>query len=87
MGGLKKKYNNEELRLKKYVVSCYLRFQMMDDISVDVKSHKLQKIAHKIIREVMTLDKQFQIVVIIDKLSPLWKNFKNTLNTKLMNSP
>ncbi|KAA0054294.1 retrotransposon protein, putative, Ty1-copia sub-class [Cucumis melo var. makuwa] len=30
----------------------------------------------------MPLDDQFQVVVIIDKLSPLWKNFKNTLRHK-----
>jgi len=42
----------------------------------------LQKIAHEIISEGMPLDDQFQVAVIIDKLPPLWKDFKNTLRHK-----
>ena len=30
----------------------------------------------------MTLDDQFQVAVIIEKLPPLWKDFKNTLRPK-----
>ena len=32
----------------------------------------------------MPLDDQFQVAVIIDKLLPLWKDFKNTLGHKTM---
>lgn len=31
----------------------------------------------------MSLDAQFQIAVIIDKLAPLWKDYKNTLRQKI----
>ncbi|KAM7490761.1 hypothetical protein LguiA_033682 [Lonicera macranthoides] len=30
----------------------------------------------------MPLDEQFQVVVMIDKLTPSWKEFKNTLRHK-----
>ncbi|KAB2631275.1 hypothetical protein D8674_008794 [Pyrus ussuriensis x Pyrus communis] len=38
--------------------------------------------SHEIISEGMVLDDQFQVAVIIDKLPPTWKNFKNSLRHK-----
>ncbi|KAK2391773.1 CBL-interacting serine/threonine-protein kinase [Trifolium repens] len=79
---LKKKYDTEEAGVKKYAVSRYLKYQMVDERSVEAQSHELQKIAHEIITEGMPLDEQFQIAVMIDKLPPGWKNFKNQLRHK-----
>ncbi|GAU50608.1 hypothetical protein TSUD_410180 [Trifolium subterraneum] len=79
---LSKKYDTEEAGAKKYVVSRYLKYQMVDERLVEVQSHELQKIAHEIITEGMPLHEQFQISVIIDKLPPSWKNFKNQLRHK-----
>ncbi|XP_038902475.1 uncharacterized protein LOC120089128 [Benincasa hispida] len=79
---LQKKYDTMEAGSKKYDVSCYLKFQMMDDKYVEAQSHKLQKIAYEIITEGMPLDEQFQVAIIIDKLPHLWKDFKNTLRYK-----
>jgi hypothetical protein len=55
---------------------------MVDERSVEAQSHEIQKIAHEIITEGMPLDDQFQIAVIIDKLPPRWKDFKNQLRHK-----
>ncbi|KAE9620733.1 putative RNA-directed DNA polymerase [Lupinus albus] len=79
---LKKKYDTEEAGTKKYAVSRYLKYQMTDDKSVESQSHEIQKIAHEIITEGMPLDEQFQVAVIIDKLPPSWKDFKNVLRHK-----
>ncbi|CAJ2644652.1 unnamed protein product [Trifolium pratense] len=79
---LTKKYDTEEAGAKKYVVSRYLKYQMVDERSVEAQSHEIQKIAHEIITEGMPLDEQFQIAVIIDKLPPSWKDFKNILRHK-----
>ncbi|XP_060972678.1 uncharacterized protein LOC133038526 [Cannabis sativa] len=79
---LQKKYDTEEAGTKKYAVSRYLKFQMTDDKSVEAQSHELQKIAHEILSEGMTIDEQFQVAVMIDKLPPSWKDFKNTLRHK-----
>ncbi|GAU45981.1 hypothetical protein TSUD_401210 [Trifolium subterraneum] len=79
---LSKKYDTEEAGPKKYVLSRYLNYQMVDERSVDVQSHELQKIAHEIITEGMPLHELFQIYVIIDKLPPSWKDFKNQLRHK-----
>ena len=78
----KKKYNIEEARSKKYAISRYLRYHMVDDILVEAQSHELQKIAHEIISGGMLLNEWFQVAVIIDKLLPLWKDFKNILRHK-----
>jgi hypothetical protein len=79
---LKKKYDTEEAGVKKYAVSRYLKYQMVDERSVEAQSHELQKISHEIITEGMPLDEQFQIAVMIDKLPPDWKDFKNQLRHK-----
>ncbi|CAL0320864.1 unnamed protein product [Lupinus luteus] len=79
---LEKKYDTEEAGTKKYAVSRYLKYQMTDDKSVESQSHEIQKIAHEIISEGMALDEQFQVAVIIDKLPPSWKDFKNLLRHK-----
>ncbi|TYK16486.1 uncharacterized protein E5676_scaffold21G002900 [Cucumis melo var. makuwa] len=81
-GTLQKKYDTEEGGLKRYAVNRYLRYQMTDEKFMEAQSHEIQKIAHEIISEGMPLDDQFQVAVIIDKLPPLWKDFKNTLRHK-----
>ncbi|KAL5767482.1 hypothetical protein ACOSQ2_014265 [Xanthoceras sorbifolium] len=66
----RKKYNTEEAGAKKYVISRYIKYQMTDEKSVKAQSPELQKIVHEIISEGMSLDEQFQIDVLIDKLPP-----------------
>lgn len=48
----------------------YLKYQMIDERFVLAQCHEIQKIAQEFIDEGMSLDEQFQIVVIIDKLPP-----------------
>ncbi|XP_050918537.1 uncharacterized protein LOC127135964 [Lathyrus oleraceus] len=79
---LQKKYDTEEACAKKYVVSRYLNYKMVDERSVEAQSHEIQKIAHEIITKGMPLEEQFQVAVIIDKLPPGWKDFKNLLQHK-----
>jgi hypothetical protein len=42
---LKKKYDTKEVGAKKYGVSCYLKYQMVNEKPVETKSHEIQKIA------------------------------------------
>lgn len=67
---LYKKYDTEEVGAKKFDVSRYLKFQMVNDKSVEVQSQKMQKIAHEIVSKGLSLEEQFQVVVLIDKLPP-----------------
>ena len=53
---LQKKYDTEEAGSKKYVVSRYMKFQMIEEKSVVSQSHELQKITHEILSEGMQID-------------------------------
>ncbi|XP_073224912.1 uncharacterized protein [Cicer arietinum] len=55
---LKKKYDTEEVRAKKYVVSCYLKKYVVSCYlkSMEAQSHEIQKIAHEIISEASQKD-------------------------------
>lgn len=66
---LKVKYDNDEIGVKMYVWSRCLKCNKIDEQYVEFQSHKIQKITHGIIIESMTLNKKFQTVVIIEKLS------------------
>ena len=79
---LQNKYNTEEAGSKKFAVSRYLNYKMNDEKSVEEQSQELQNIAHEIFVEGIQLPEQFQIAVIIDKLPPAWKDFKNALRHK-----
>lgn len=79
---LQKKYDTEEVGTKKYAVSRYLKFSMIDEKSVVSQAHDLQKIAHEILSEGMAICEQFQVAVLIDKLPPTWKDFKKDLRHK-----
>ena len=59
-----------EAGAKKYAISHYLKYQMVDEKSNEAQSHELQQIAHSIILERIKLDDQFQVAVVIDKLPP-----------------
>lgn len=72
-GALYKKNDRDEANAMKYAMSRYLKFQMTDDKSLEEQSHELQLIAHEIIIDVISLDEQFQVAIIIDKLTPRWK--------------
>lgn len=51
----------------------------MDDKSIVAQFPQPQKKNHEIIFEGMSLDEQFEVAIMIDKLPPNWKEFKNTL--------
>ena len=76
-----------KLGLKKFAISRYLKYQLVDEKSVEAQSHELQQIVHDIISEGMKPDDQFQVAVIIDKLPPSWKGFKNMFRHKTKDFP
>ena len=79
---LDKKYKTEDAGLKNFVVGKFLDYKMLDSKTVISQVQDLQVILHDIHAEGMSLSESFQVAAIIEKLSPLWKEFKNYLKHK-----
>ena len=60
----------------------FLDYKMVDFKTVTSQVQGLQVILHEIHTEGIMLSKIFQVVAIIEKLPPIWKDFKNYLNHK-----
>ncbi|XP_073290547.1 uncharacterized protein [Primulina huaijiensis] len=79
---LDKKYRAEDAGLKKFIVGRFLDFKMVDSKSMMSQVQELQLILHEIHAEGMSLSESFQVAAMIEKLPPLWKDFKNYLKHK-----
>ena len=60
----------------------FLDFKMIDSKIVASQVQELQVILHEIHAEGMILSETFQVAIIIEKLLPAWKDFKNYLKHK-----
>ncbi|XP_016473600.1 uncharacterized protein LOC107795471 [Nicotiana tabacum] len=79
---LEKKYKMEDAGLKKFVASKFLDLKMVDNKSVITQFQELQVIVHDLIAEGMVINEAFQVAAFIEKLPPMWKDFKNYLKHK-----
>ncbi|XP_073122037.1 uncharacterized protein [Henckelia pumila] len=87
---LEKKYKTEDAGIKKFVVGKFLDFKMMirievsqvDSKTVMSQMQEIQIILHDLLAEGMEINEPFQVASIIEKLPPLWKDFKNYLKHK-----
>ncbi|KAL0431577.1 UNVERIFIED_CONTAM: Retrovirus-related Pol polyprotein from transposon TNT 1-94 [Sesamum radiatum] len=79
---LEKKYKTEDAGLKKFIVGKFLEFKMVDSKTVMNQVQEFQMILHDLHAEGMTLSESFQVAAMIEKLPPLWKDFKNYLKHK-----
>ncbi|XP_070057581.1 uncharacterized protein [Nicotiana tomentosiformis] len=64
---LERKYKMEDVGLKKFVAAKFLDYKMVDS---------------KIFAEGLVINEAFQVAAMIEKLPPLWKDFKNYLKHK-----
>lgn len=79
---LEKKYKIEDVRTKKFILGKFLDYKMIHSWTVISQIKKLQVILHDIQVETMSLSKSFQVTAIIQKLPPMWKDFKNYFKYK-----
>ncbi|XP_073129089.1 uncharacterized protein [Henckelia pumila] len=79
---LEKKYKTEDVGTKKFVVGKFLEFKMVDTKTVISQVQEFQIILHDIMAEGMMINEYFQVGALIEKLPPLWKEFKNYLKHK-----
>ena len=68
--------------MKKFIVVKFLVYKMIDSKTVVNKVQKLQVIIHDLLAEGLIVNDAFQVAAIIEKLPPLWKDFKNYLKHK-----
>ncbi|KAK3030145.1 hypothetical protein RJ639_037666 [Escallonia herrerae] len=76
---LERKYKTEDAGSKKFVVSKFLEFKMVDSKTVISQVQEFQLILHDIHAEGMVLEESFQVAALIEKLPPTWKDFKSYL--------
>ncbi|KAL0545234.1 hypothetical protein IC582_020384 [Cucumis melo] len=69
---LEKKYKTEVVGANKFIVEKFMDYKMVDSKTVISQVHEKN----------MTLSEPFQVALIIEKLSPSWKDFKNYLKHK-----
>ncbi|XP_075103692.1 uncharacterized protein LOC142178261 [Nicotiana tabacum] len=79
---LEKKYKTEDIGLKKFVAVKFLDFKMVDSKCVITQIQQLQVIVHDLLAEGMIKNEEFQVATFIEKLPPMWKEFKNYLKHK-----
>ena len=79
---LDRKYKTEDVEAKKFVVGRFLDYKMVDSKTLVSQVQELQVIFHEIHIKGMMLSVTFQVVAIIEKLSPTWKDIKNYLKYK-----
>ena len=79
---LDRKYKTEDAGMKRFVVGRFLDYKMVDSKTIIIQIQDLQVILHEIHAEGMVLSESFQVAVIIEKLQPNWKDFKNYLKRK-----
>lgn len=72
---LDKKCKTEDVGSKKFVVSRFLDFKMVDEKTVVSQLEELHIIFHEIEAENMKVSEGFQVASVIDKLPPSWKDF------------
>ncbi|XP_069148083.1 uncharacterized protein [Solanum lycopersicum] len=77
-----KKYKTEDARMKKIIVANFLKCKMKDSKTVVTQVQELHVIIHDLFAEGLVINDAFQVIAIIEKLPPLWKDFKNYLKYK-----
>ncbi|KZV20559.1 hypothetical protein F511_13493 [Dorcoceras hygrometricum] len=76
---LEKKYKTEGAGLKKFIVGKFLDYKMVESKPVMSQVQEMQLILHDLHAEGMEMSESFLVAAVIEKLPPLWKDFKNYL--------
>nr|GEX61154.1 zinc finger, CCHC-type [Tanacetum cinerariifolium] len=70
---------NEDSSSKKFLVSNFNNYKMVDSRPVMEQYNELLKILGQYTQHRLKMDKSISVLSIIDKLPPSWKDFKHTL--------
>ncbi|KAL7583612.1 uncharacterized protein LOC128129029 [Lactuca sativa] len=76
---LESKYMAKDAYNKKFLVSNFIGYKMIDSRLVMEQFHEMLKILGQFAQHNLKMDEAIYVVVIIDKLSPSWNDFKHNL--------
>nr|KAJ0205724.1 hypothetical protein LSAT_V11C500243750 [Lactuca sativa] len=76
---LESKYMTEDASSKKFLVSNFMGYKMIDSRPVMEQFHEMLRILGQFVQHNLKMDESNSVAVIIDKLPPSWKNFKHNL--------
>ena len=79
---LEKKYKTEDAGAKKFVIGKFLKYNMVDTKIVIKQVEEIQVLIHELHADACAISEQFQVGSIIEKLPPLWRDFKVYLKHK-----
>lgn len=79
---LQTKYLIEDATSKKFLVSNFMRFNMVDNKPIMEQLHEIQHILSQFQQKDMNMDESIVVSSIIEKLPPSWKDFKKSLKHK-----
>nr|KAJ0207161.1 hypothetical protein LSAT_V11C500238120 [Lactuca sativa] len=76
---LESKYMAEDASSKKFLVSNFMGYKMIDSRPVMEQFHEMLRILGQFAQHNLKMDEAIAVAVIIDKLPPSWKDFKHNL--------
>ncbi|KAI3731774.1 hypothetical protein L1987_62963 [Smallanthus sonchifolius] len=79
---LESKYMAEDSSSKKFLVSNFMNYKMLDSRPVMEQYNELLHILGQFTQHDMKMDESISVSSIIDKFPPSWKDFKHTLKHK-----
>jgi hypothetical protein len=79
---LEQKYITEDAASKKFLVSKFNCYKMVDSRSIVEQFYEIQRILQHLKQNNMNMDEAISVTSIIDKLPPSWKNVKHGLKHK-----
>ncbi|GJV64833.1 zinc finger, CCHC-type containing protein [Tanacetum coccineum] len=79
---LESKYMAEDDSAKKFLVSNFMNYKMVDTRPVMEQYHEMLRILGQYTQHNLMMDEAISVAVIIDKLPPSWKEFKHDLKHK-----
>nr|GEW26019.1 zinc finger, CCHC-type [Tanacetum cinerariifolium] len=77
---LESKYIAEDASAKKFLVSNFMNYKMVDTRPVMEQYHEMLRILGQYTQHNLMMDDAISVAVIIDKLPPSWKEFKHGKN-------
>ncbi|KAK3017740.1 hypothetical protein RJ639_003096 [Escallonia herrerae] len=76
---LERRYITEDATSKRFIVSKFFDYKMVDGRSVMEQFNEIKSILDRYSQHKLALDEFIVVTSIIDKLLPSWKNFRNSL--------